>query len=96
MLARSLKWRSWAKRKLGEKKISLYCVFPFENCFLRSAICSLWVLFMRVVWAPAVSGLAWGPQATRLGPEEVEVKGCPPRPSLPKTPSLGVVLEKGI
>lgn len=51
---------------------------------------------MRVVWAPAVSGLVWRPQATGPGPEEVEVKGCPPHPSLPKTPSLGIALEKVI
>lgn len=29
--------------KLGRWGGSLYCVFPVENCFLRNAICCLWV-----------------------------------------------------
>ena len=40
--------------------------------------------------------LGRGPLAAALGPEEVEVKGCPPRPSLPQTPRLRMALEQGI
>ena len=40
--------------------------------------------------------LGRGPRAAELGPEEVEVKGCPLRPSLPQTPRPPMALEQGI
>lgn len=40
--------------------------------------------------------LGRGPRAAELGPEEVEVKGCPLRPSLPQMPRPPMALEQGI
>lgn len=51
---------------------------------------------MRAVRVPAVSDSARGPWTARLKPEEVEVKGCLPHPSLPQMPGLEMALQQDI
>lgn len=57
------------------------------------------LLFVCLICACGLGSCGLGPGrglGQRAGGEEVEVKGCPPRPSLPQTPSLGMALERGI